>query len=79
MTPRADTDDDAVMVKRAAGIALALVATTDVEPAGAQHVLIDIITDFTVPIDAGALVDGPNLDVLKSLRIWTVDLKYKQA
>lgn len=51
--------------ERAAGVALALVA---VEPAGAQHIVGDRVTEGAVASDASSLVEGPNLHLVQRLR-----------
>lgn len=61
--PRADTDYDTVVVERAAGVTLTLVATTDVKDAGTQHVVSNGATTSSIARPAGVLVHSPDLNV----------------
>lgn len=58
LAKRVNADHDAIVVKRAAGVAQALVAATDVEIAGAQHGGSNGGADGRVALRASSLVDG---------------------
>ena len=64
---RADTNNDTVVVKRTAGVTLALVTTTTC-PAGAQHVVGDTDTSESVVVSASILINNAKLDVTELLR-----------
>jgi hypothetical protein len=68
MTPGADADNDPVVEERATGVTLALIATTNVQPANAQHVVGNAHSKLAVTAPAGGLVHGPDLDVAQLLR-----------
>ena len=78
-TPRADTDDYTVVVERTTGVTLALVATADVQPTGAQHIGCDVCSTVCIPRSTNSLVDSPNLDVLQLLRGKTTRLQTKNT
>ncbi|CAG9136798.1 unnamed protein product, partial [Plutella xylostella] len=53
VSPRADTDDDVVVDEGTTGVSLALVATADIQPARAQHVVGDRVSELGVTVPAG--------------------------
>lgn len=69
MSERGYTDNDSVVIERAARVSTALVATADVQPAGAQHVVRDGCTPTSVTLSANCLVDCPDLNVTKLRRV----------
>jgi hypothetical protein len=75
VAPRADADNNPVVVERATGVTLALIATTNVQPANAQHVVGDGKAELAVAAPAGSLVHGPDLDVAQLLRDGTTLLQ----
>jgi hypothetical protein len=75
VAPGADTDNDPVVVERAAGVALAIVPAADIQPAGAQHVISNWPIEISVTFPANGLVHGPNLHVAQLLRKRTTRLQ----
>lgn len=67
VAPRADTNNDVVVDEGTTGVSLALVATTDIQPARAQHVVGDRVSELGVAVPAGGLVHGPDLHVTQLL------------
>lgn len=73
--PRVDPEDHVVVEQWAAVVPCAGVATADVEPVGAHHVVSDVAPGARVALSAGVLVDGPDLDVTQLIRGLTAPLE----
>lgn len=75
LSPGSDSNNHSVVEEWATSITVALIATTDIQPASAQHVVGNGATQFGIAGPASVLVHGPDLNVTKLFRWRTEDLK----